>query len=66
MAGPAADYRETGVRFPPLLLQTVCLCWSVTHLVRRLPCHGSETGSTPVRTAEKQHADLAVVVQAAA
>ena len=24
MAGPAADYRETGVRFPPLLFVEVC------------------------------------------
>lgn len=63
MAGPAADYRETGVRFPPLLLVDV---WSVTHLARRLPCHGSETGSIPVRTAVSLFADLAVVVHASA
>jgi hypothetical protein len=48
MAGPAADYRETGVRFPPLLFVDV---WSVTHLARRLPGHGSEAGSIPAQTA---------------
>lgn len=63
MAGPAADDRETGVRFPPLLFVDV---WSVTHLARRLPCHGSETGSIPVRTAVLLFADLAVVVHASA
>ena len=62
MAGPAADYRETGVRFPPLLFVDV---WSVTHLARRLPCHGSEAGSIPARTAVLL-ADLAVVVHASA
>ncbi len=62
MAGPAADYRETGVRFPPLLLVDV---GSVTHLARRLPCHGSEAGSIPVQTAVL-FADLAVVVHAPA
>ena len=40
--------------------------WSVTHLARRLPCHGSETGSIPVRTAVLLFADLAVVVHASA
>ena len=63
MAGPAADYRETGVRFPPLLLVEV---WSVTHLARRLPCRGSEAGSSPARTAVLLFADLAVVVHAPA
>jgi hypothetical protein len=46
VAGPAADYRVTRVRFLPLRFS-----WSVTHLERRLACHVNETGSIPVRTA---------------
>ena len=35
------------------------------HLARQLPCHGSEAGSIPARTAVL-FADLAVVVHASA
>ena len=38
----------------------------VMHLARQLPCHGSEAGSIPARTAVVEFADLAVVVHASA
>ena len=59
MAGPAAEARRGFDSLRSYLSRFVM------HLARQLPCHGSEAGSIPVRTAVV-FADLAVVVQAAA